>query len=237
MDWFYHAPGQGRVGPLSADDIRNRYRERRIERDTLVWREGLPEWQPLDRFSEEFDLASVAQDSRLPPPLPPPAGSVAVAASLASRVPGYVAPAPKKMSGCLIAFIVLAVVSVPLIGILAAIAIPAYSQYTVRAKVGQQLTVRAAQVKPAVLQARRSSGHCPRTPAEAGIADATDLTVGQLQDGRCAFEVTLRGLKPPAEGTTVIYAAGDDGQWDCTGGSLPTPYRPAACRPAREATP
>ena len=44
-DGYYHAPGQGRVGPLSADEMRARFRDRRITRDMLAWHDGLREWQ------------------------------------------------------------------------------------------------------------------------------------------------------------------------------------------------
>src|SRR3546814_10704240 len=70
-DWYYHDPAQGRVGPLSAEQVRARYVDRRIQRDTLAWHAGAREWQPLDRFSDELQLDTVAPDASQPPPLPP----------------------------------------------------------------------------------------------------------------------------------------------------------------------
>ena len=52
--------------------MRKRYRDRRIQRDTLVWHPGLREWQPLAGMAEELELDSVQPDASLPPPLPPP---------------------------------------------------------------------------------------------------------------------------------------------------------------------
>src|SRR5690606_14914715 len=72
-DWYYHDPAQGRVGPLSAEQVRARYVDRRIQRDTLAWHAGVREWQPLDRFSDELQLDTVAPDASQPPPLPPAA--------------------------------------------------------------------------------------------------------------------------------------------------------------------
>lgn len=75
-DWYYHLPGQGRIGPLAADDVREAYRSGRIRRDTLAWRAGAREWQPLDRFSEDLSLDGLAVE---PPPAPemlPPAPPV-----------------------------------------------------------------------------------------------------------------------------------------------------------------
>src|SRR3546814_15021216 len=72
-DWYYHDPAQGRVGPLSAEQVRARYVDRRIQRDTLAWHAGAREWQPLDRFSDELQLDTLAPDASQPPPLPPAA--------------------------------------------------------------------------------------------------------------------------------------------------------------------
>jgi len=63
-NWYYHDPSQGRVGPIDADAVREHFRAGRIQRDTLVWREGLREWQPLQRLENELGLGAT------PPPLP-----------------------------------------------------------------------------------------------------------------------------------------------------------------------
>ena len=66
-DWYYHLPGQGRVGPMAADDVREAYRDGRVQRDTLAWHVGARDWQPLDRFSDSLGLDEVA-----PPPVVSP---------------------------------------------------------------------------------------------------------------------------------------------------------------------
>lgn len=251
MDWFYHAPGQGRVGPLSADDLRAHYRDRRLQRDTLVWREGLREWQPLDRLVDELGLHGVVQDTRLPPPLPaamPIAMAPLGAAAGPSARPGPArpgarnAPAPKRMHGCLIALLVAAGLSVPMIAILAAIALPAYRDYTVRAKVRAELEPRSTALRLGIERGRAALGRCPEDPGEVGAMDAAaarGLRVGSLEDGRCAFEITLAGVDPKVDGRTVLHVAPavPGGDWDCTGGDLPAPYRPAACRGTAPETP
>lgn len=239
MTWFYHAPGEGRIGPLSADEIRARYRDRRIQRDTLVWREGLREWQPLERVADEVDLFSVTPDTSRPPPLPAampgPMTPVAAAAEGYGHPGARVArPEPKRMNGCLIALIVAAVVSIPMIGILAAIALPAYHDYTVRAKVAAYLQPRATALRIGTEQARAGLGRCPVEPLEAGMEGeaANGVRVGQLDDGRCAFEITVLGVDPKLDGKTILHVAppAAGGDWDCTGGDLPAKYRMAACR-------
>jgi type IV pilus assembly protein PilA len=130
-DWYYHEPGQGRVGPLSADEMRQRYRQRRIARDTLAWHEGLREWQPVERLIEELGLSGVQPDASLPPPVPsrPAAATASHAGPMRTA-----APPPSNRSGCVIIAIVLGVVGLFLLAILAAIALPAYQQYVERSK-------------------------------------------------------------------------------------------------------
>ncbi len=238
MDWFYHAPGEGRIGPLSADELRKRYAERRIQRDTLVWREGMAEWQPLERVADQVDLFSVTPDSSRPPPLPAAMPGPMAPVAGAARHYGHAGtrasrPEPRRMNGCLIALIIGAVLAIPLFGILAAIALPAYQDYTLRTKVAIYLQPRTNTLRAGTEQAMARLGRCPQAPAEAGLegADAEGVRVGELDDGRCAFEITLRGVHQKVDGRTILHAAPSAGAgWDCTGGDLPRLYRTAACR-------
>jgi type IV pilus assembly protein PilA len=243
LNWFYHAPGEGRIGPLSADELRRRYKERRIQRDTLVWREGLQEWQPLERVGDEIDLFSVTPDASMPPPLPAAMpmsmAPAAVGHGVRGPTPMYGAgaarmqPAPKRMSGCLIALIVAAVLAIPTVGILAAIALPSYDTYVKRSKVAGHVEPRAAALREGTARALATLDRCPAEPLEAGLdaAAATGVRVGEV-DGRCAFEISLAGVDPAVDGKTILYVApaGTDDAWDCTGGDLPRAFRSAACR-------
>lgn len=238
MDWYYHAPGEGRIGPLSADELRKRYAERRIQRDTLVWREGMAEWQPLERIADEIDLFSVTPDTSRPPPLPAAMPSPMTPAAATARGYGHAGhrvarPEPRRMNGCLIALIIGAVLAIPLFGILAAIALPAYQDYTLRTQVAAYLQPRTDALRTGTEQAIARLGHCPQEPSEAGLGDgyAEGVRVGELDDGRCAFEITLRGVHQKVDGRTILHAAPSaGGGWDCTGGDLPRLYRTAACR-------
>ncbi len=55
--WFY-ARGKERLGPVSADTLRHLLQAKAIDRGTLLWCEGMPDWVPLAKV-EQFggDLA------------------------------------------------------------------------------------------------------------------------------------------------------------------------------------
>lgn len=255
-EWFCHEPGRGRVGPYSAEDMRRRFRERHIQHDTLVWREGLPEWQPLERVLDELDLLGVKPDASLPPPLPAtmpsPLGSVAAGPGAG---PGAFGPAGARvasvrtqpprsgLSGCAIVAIVIAVLAVPMLAILAAIALPAYQDYVVRSKVTTALA-ESAPVQQAVARHLLEEGECPDNettgflePTRYAARTIRSVRIGSLADGRCAYELELRG-HARLEGETLLMIAAPSGSgldegdpdWAC-GGSLPARYLPASCRP------
>ena len=133
---------------------------------------------------------------------------------------------------------------VAIIGILAAIAIPAYKDYTIRAQVSEGLSL-ASGAKAAVSAYHMDSGTFPVTNDEAGISTAaeivgrytTDVTVG------AAGIITVTYAQPDTHadlvadgGDLVLTPTGGAAQasvtWDCdTGSSLPAKWLPAACRP------
>lgn len=246
-DWYYHDPAQGRVGPLSAEQVRARYVDRRIQRDTLAWHAGVREWQPLDRFSDELQLDTVAPDASQPPPLPPAAPPpVAAARPSAAQRPYSANPrgsappqARRGMSGCAIVAIVAAVLAVPVVAILAAIALPAYQDYTIRAETTASVLGASSAMQRAVDEFEGAHGRCPGDDDFASLLeqfDAVEKTTtvhfGALANGNCAFEFTLHG-KPAIEGRTWLFEARRDGDlagWDCSGGDLPARYRPQQCR-------
>lgn len=239
--WYYADDARNRVGPLTDDELREHYRQRRLHRDSLVWRDGMAQWQPLQHVATELELDSIMPDATLPPPLP-----------AADPAPGYTpvraAPPRKKgMSGCLIALLVCAALAVPMVAILAAIALPAYNDYTQRAKVMEVM----AAVQPlelAIGEHLAREGACPDNDSASLAPPLQQLAqsprvaavrVGTLQSGHCAFEITLRGIGVQNDGKTLLFEAGDDAasQWDCSGGDLPARFRPQQCRITPNATP
>uniref|UniRef100_UPI00117DDFCB DUF4339 domain-containing protein n=1 Tax=Stenotrophomonas maltophilia TaxID=40324 RepID=UPI00117DDFCB len=72
-EWF-HAEGNRQQGPLPAEQLVELFRNNQISLDTLVWRDGLPQWQPLRTVVDELGLIVPALDVAAPaqPPEPEP---------------------------------------------------------------------------------------------------------------------------------------------------------------------
>lgn len=232
--WHYSDDARRQHGPCPADELHRLYRERRIGRDTLVWREGLAGWVALERVAAELGLEALVPDPALPPPLPP-----------ATRAPAPAATTARTgMSGCLIAVLVCAGLGVPMAGILAAIALPAYQDYTVRAKV-MAVVAATTELKAAIDGYAAAHDACPAgDSAELAApirqlgqhAQVAAVRVGTLQSGACAFELALRNTGAQADGKALLFEMrrGDPGAgWECGGGDLAARYRPSQCRAPR----
>lgn len=132
---------------------------------------------------------------------------------------------------------------VAIIGILASIAIPAYQDYAIRAKVAEGVTAASA------IQKAIGTYYFNSTPAAfpgdnttAGIGLNTAYATSAIQQidvgangiVDVAF-VDLDGPGPMTAGQFIRFtpAVGAGGQitWDCaTGSTLPSKYRPSNCR-------
>jgi type IV pilus assembly protein PilA len=129
---------------------------------------------------------------------------------------------------------------VAIIGILAAVAIPAYQDYTIRAKVTEGLGLAGA-AKIAVAETYSSKGVAPSNNPSAGLASPASITgnsvasIGLSGSGVITISYKAAGLggSPSADGGKVTmvpsFLAGGV-KWSCTGGSMPAKYRPAQCR-------
>ena len=127
---------------------------------------------------------------------------------------------------------------VAIIGILAATAIPAYQDYTVRAKVSEIIGLAAA-AKTSASEYYIAQGSMAGDAGKAGIntAAAQSQYVSGITYGHTATTATITyavtGHGPTAAtGNVVIVGTGTDNgvSWDCTTSTLPDKYLPANCR-------
>ena len=123
---------------------------------------------------------------------------------------------------------------VAIIGILAAIALPAYQDYTKRTHVSEGLTL-AGGAKSAVAEYYSSEGTWPADNATAGLADATDITgnaVTQVEVAASGLITITYNAKVEDNTTIEVQGTASDGgvAWSCTGGDVNSRYRPSRCR-------
>ena len=129
---------------------------------------------------------------------------------------------------------------VAIIGILAAVAIPAYQDYTIRAKVTESL-VTASAAKTAVAETWMSTGSWPSTNANAGLgakADYQSKYVTELElSGSGVITVTLNatavGTITSSTNKVVFTPTGANGRvdWGCkTNTTVTAKYLPQICR-------
>jgi type IV pilus assembly protein PilA len=137
---------------------------------------------------------------------------------------------------------------VAIIGILAAIAIPAYQDYTIRAKVTDGLNLAAA-AKTAVAETYASNGTFAGTNASYGLATSTSIssrnTAGVSVGANGAITITYNELGNSTTGDTILLVpTATDGSmdWTCVAataktvngnsytGTMPNKYVPANCR-------
>jgi type IV pilus assembly protein PilA len=117
---------------------------------------------------------------------------------------------------------------VAIIGILAAVALPAYQDYTVRAKVSEvMLAVSAGKV--AVAEAVAAAGSMP---ASLSIESMSSKYVSATAFSNGVITATAQGDTAITGSTiTMTGTAASNGQvtWVC-GGTIAAKYRPASCK-------
>jgi len=123
---------------------------------------------------------------------------------------------------------------VAIIGILAAIAIPQYQDYTVRARASEGVNLASAAKTGVAEYYNTNNGSWPTSNASAGVANSISSTyVSSVSvGGSGVITVTYQNLGAgDASGTITLTPSGSSGSvtWACSG-TLPAKYRPSNCR-------
>lgn len=130
---------------------------------------------------------------------------------------------------------------VAIIGILAAIAIPAYQDYTIRAQVSEGLNLSGG-AKAAVTEFFQDRGQMPGNNNDAGLADSADI-VGKYTESvavgangviTVTFDSDTLDAHQILNDNSIVLTpttanAGSVG-WACTGNGIENKHLPAACR-------
>lgn len=134
-------------------------------------------------------------------------------------------------------------VVVAIIGILAAIALPAYQIYTVRAKTVEVLNLSAG-IKTPIWEHYFAKSTMPTT-TDAVLSDVetslmttsnviSNAVYQQIDNDSSSMELTMDNMSTDVNGKTLLitfYATANGNiSLDCFGGSLDQIYRPSSCR-------
>ena len=219
-EWYYASADGRRHGPLPAADLQALAAAGTIDARTLVWRDGQAQWRPLQDFAIELGLPA------LPPPLPAPVAAPA--------------PPPRGLAGCALAALVVVagVFVIAMLGILAAIALPAYQDYTLRARASAAI-IEAQAHQADVVAFLEEHDRCPNNDDE-GFGPATDhagthlssIEFGTFESSSlCGLAATI---SDPAhrqlDGNSLWLEYNPAvGTWTCSS-SVDDRYLPPACR-------
>jgi type IV pilus assembly protein PilA len=213
--WYYVDGNKQRIGPMDANVLVDALRHGQLTTSSMVWQEGMPVWQPL---SMHFDALGVPESMRV---------------------------RAKEKSGnagmWIVVIVVVGFFGIAVLGILAAIAIPAYQDYTVRAKLTGAIN-EASAAKLLVSEHLIQHSECPNnsvaesqmpTPESYASTAVQKIDIGALENGNCAVEVTVSDKLAPGLITgSILFELTDPQtmQWHCYSESIQNKYLPSACR-------
>ena len=126
---------------------------------------------------------------------------------------------------------------VAIIGILAAVGLPAYQDYTVRAQVSEG-PVLAGGLKTGISEFYSDAGVWPATNANVDIDNVSGSYVGSVTSAANVITITYSNTgnqraHTSINGNTLLVTASDTTgsiTWTCGGGNVPLKYLPSSCK-------
>ena len=125
---------------------------------------------------------------------------------------------------------------IAIVGILAAVALPAYQDYTVRAKLAEAMA-KQAEAKTTIAEFYSARAILPTTLADAGLTSVVNTAVIQSMawsnTGILTMSVKAVGGSVTAGDTFLLSRTSSaDGvlQWRCKPGTIAAKYLPSSCR-------
>jgi len=132
---------------------------------------------------------------------------------------------------------------VAIIGILAAIAIPTYTDYTARSQMSEAMNLLDGSKTP-VAEFYADRGQYPSVASLGDlvgtlngkyVADVAITAGANASTGTFEVTATMRANAPVAtdirSDTMTMVTSSGGRRWSCTGGTAEAKFRPAACRP------
>lgn len=125
---------------------------------------------------------------------------------------------------------------VAIIGILAAVAIPSYNDYTARAQVTEAVSLTSG-FKTGMAETVQDSGTWPNTLTAIGTTTSGKyvgsivLTADTNGLGATLTATMGTNVNTNIKGSSLLLVTTDSASsWSCTGGDLATKYRPGSCK-------
>lgn len=215
--WYYADRQRQQQGPLGGAELVAALKRGDVDMSTLVWHEGLPGWVPLAQVAAQLGIRGA------PPPVP----------RMAER-----RAAPPRKSGSKAGLIILGVLLGCFVlfgGIIAAIAIPAYSDYTIRSRVSQAYVAASVQ-RVAVTEFYLTNQRCPvngddgfGSPESYGNTYLAGLEFGP-GDGGCQIRARLQGLNQARLADAQLTLQLDRDQNWTSSANIPNKYLPSSMR-------
>ncbi|HGH6916472.1 TPA: pilin [Neisseria meningitidis] len=130
---------------------------------------------------------------------------------------------------------------IAIVGILAAVALPAYQDYTARAQMSEALTLAEGQ-KSAVVEYYSDNGTFPNSNTSAGIAASNEIkgkyvasvkVEGNASVASITATMNYSNVNKDIQGKTLVLVGKQNSgsfSWECKKGSVDEKFLPSTCR-------